>query len=847
MSKMLKAALKYESLGLSVHWLRATKNPRLFKAPAGSKDWASAPRKSSEVLERSFVKGAGVGVKPGHQSVLNGEYLYVIDVDIRDDSYEAAAIEALEHFVPSDWRQRFPRVKSGSASKSFHLYFTSSQELRKLTVACSKQKLKFTDPDGKSRYRNAWEIDVCGNGKQVVMPPTIHRETGERYRWEQEFNYNALRLGLNPSMPDKTVSSWVKYERDIKEGVADQLPLGLSIEEATELVMSLPTSWSDDRDTWLSVGMALSHEFGRDGAGYEIWEEFSRRSIKFDDEDQDVIWKSFKNKGRVTTMASIKHYVSQVLTIEGFAQMARDMDELGIEEVDDDPTAPSNIVNRKGSPATHWGETDKLEVETSNVTGTQNRDSNAVKPNNTAKKKKRKKKETSDAPTLPSFMQKLNDKHAIVDLNGKTRVINKDSPKIAFQTVADFHLFYANYLLPGAGEKMVAASTLWMKHPSRETYKGVDFRPNNVGLRDNYLNMWRGWGVEPVEGDTSLFTDHLREVICSGNQDHYEYLMGWLAHMFQCPERKPGVALVLRSAEGTGKDTMGVVLKSLLGELCTNITDPKHGLGQYNSLTTNKLLINIQELAWAGDKKNAGLLKALITSEEMSVEPKGVDPYPISSCCRVMMSSNEDWVIPASKEARRFFVLDVSDSKRGDVEYFDRLYTWIKSANAPAEVLNLLLNWDLSNFNVLKFPRTKALNDQKLLSLTGVDAYLKHLVDAGPEGITTCDFYCAGDIKESGVSELELLDGYMLNRARMQKKSVYVTPKELFNDYQKFVRESGYYSKAGTYTSFRKELLENRDKVFTMCKRRLDFGRPWVVRISSWKKFRELVDKIHDQ
>lgn len=51
----------------------------------------------------------------------------------------------------------------------------------------------------------------------------------------------------------------------------------------------------DDRGTWLKVGMAL-HSLGWGEDAYNIWEDWSRRSDKFDGEDQAKTWASFERE-----------------------------------------------------------------------------------------------------------------------------------------------------------------------------------------------------------------------------------------------------------------------------------------------------------------------------------------------------------------------------------------------------------------------------------------------------------------------------------------------------------------------------------------------------------------------
>jgi hypothetical protein len=52
---------------------------------------------------------------------------------------------------------------------------------------------------------------------------------------------------------------------------------------------------ADDRDLWVQCGMALKDHLG--DAGRQLWDDWSRRSDKYNERDQDRTWKSFKRNG----------------------------------------------------------------------------------------------------------------------------------------------------------------------------------------------------------------------------------------------------------------------------------------------------------------------------------------------------------------------------------------------------------------------------------------------------------------------------------------------------------------------------------------------------------------------
>ena len=71
--------------------------------------------------------------------------------------------------------------------------------------------------------------------------------------------------------------------------------------KAGELLQRIP---ADDRDVWIRVGMILKNEGG--GAGRKLWDEWSKRSAKFDEQGQDRTWASFEVPNQLH-MGSLVH------------------------------------------------------------------------------------------------------------------------------------------------------------------------------------------------------------------------------------------------------------------------------------------------------------------------------------------------------------------------------------------------------------------------------------------------------------------------------------------------------------------------------------------------------------
>ncbi|MCA2012903.1 DUF5906 domain-containing protein [Cereibacter sphaeroides] len=333
----------------------------------------------------------------------------------------------------------------------------------------------------------------------------------------------------------------------------------------------------------------------------------------------------------------------------------------------------------------------------------------------------------------------LNRDHAAVMIGGKFRIIVEKGNGYAVFPPDELHKLNANNRVKVPGERRTEPVTsAWMRHPSRRTYQGgLVFNPKDTPT--SAYNIWRGWAVLP-EPDAScdLFLSHVRDVICGGGEREYRWLLGWMAHLVQRPEQKPGTAVVLRGIKGAGKDSVGYYLGALAGRRhYVKIAQPEHLTGRFNAHLENGLLLHLEEGFWAGDKAGGGVLKNLITCPTLQIERKGIDPYEIEHFARLLITSNEDWVVPATPGERRYFVLDVSPARAKDTAYFDAIWNEHATGGAGA-LLHLLQNYDLSGFDVRNPPETAGLTRQKVEGLRNVEAFWFECLSEG--GLSTDEF-----------------------------------------------------------------------------------------------------------
>ena len=324
----------------------------------------------------------------------------------------------------------------------------------------------------------------------------------------------------------------------------------------------------------------------------------------------------------------------------------------------------------------------------------------------------------------------LNAAHAVIMVGGKCLVMNEfeepifNRPDISFSSVNDFKNWYRNkkiYSTDDYGNRVVKSlAGEWLDSPLRRQYEGIVFEPNQSS--NNYYNLWKGFAIKPKKGNWAIFQDHLYEVVCNGNDDYMEYLLSWMANLVQNPGgERPGVSVVLRGNRGTGKGLFVSNFGHIFGVHFLHITNSKHLTGSFNNHLKNCLLLFADEAFWAGDKSLEGVLKGLITEKIMMIEPKGKDPFMIKNHLHCIMASNNQWVVPAGIEERRFMVLDVSNKRIGDRKYFDSVFDLMDNGGREAMLYDLL-NHPI-NIDLRTAPRTEGLFGQISKSFDSVQSF----------------------------------------------------------------------------------------------------------------------------
>jgi len=249
------SATNYSDLGWLVFpCLPKTKNPM---TPNGFYD-ATTER---ETISRWFNgKKPNIAVRTGRESKV-----FILDVDNKPEANKYGSHELEQLIAEHGDLPETPTQKTGGGMQYFFRY---PDNLNDGDYIISKENAV------------ARGLDTRGDGGYTMLPPSVH-PNGKPYEWFIELSPWEVPLADPPE--------WLLQKIIRSKAPAKETPPTKSAEEtATDLLkaqQALKTIPADDHDTWLNIGMAL-HSTAAGELAYQIWDEWSRKSAKYDSKDQ---------------------------------------------------------------------------------------------------------------------------------------------------------------------------------------------------------------------------------------------------------------------------------------------------------------------------------------------------------------------------------------------------------------------------------------------------------------------------------------------------------------------------------------------------------------------------------
>ena len=275
----------------------------------------------------------------------------------------------------------------------------------------------------------------------------------------------------------------------------------------------------------------------------------------------------------------------------------------------------------------------------------------------------------------------------------------------------------------------------WVQDPEKREYFRIDFHPSLEGCPKGVFNTFKGFAYknyhevdfEEKEDAIELFKKQISILV--NHEEHVkEYFINYFAHMFQKPTEIPGVALILKSDEGWGKDLLTDLLAKLLGEdLMLKTEDMGLIFDKFNGSIKNKMLIHLNELTAKDGFGNKDSLKGKITAPFLNIQEKGKETYKQANYARWIAATNNLTPIEVKADSRRFVIVQ-ADPVKPSSNHFDAFIKMMKDKDSLFTIMEYLMNVDLSNFKVRDIPHTEIAKNMKYRNTAFIYFFMKELV-----------------------------------------------------------------------------------------------------------------------
>jgi len=325
--------------------------------------------------------------------------------------------------------------------------------------------------------------------------------------------------------------------------------------------------------------------------------------------------------------------------------------------------------------------------------------------------------------------------------------------------------FYMKYIFKITTDKKtekINPFDVWLSSEDRKNVDKIVFNPlNNHSI--NEFNIWRGFEIKNTNeynlDNISDWLNHIRHIWADDDENTYEYILNWFAKILQTPHKKNNICLVLHSVEGVGKSIILDMIGKIIGtKYYYSTSNLKHIIGDFNGDAEGKILVNLNETNWGGDKKMVGSFKEFITDSTIVINKKNKNSYTINNFSNTIITTNEDWIVNINNNDRRFNLRECKNVKY-DPSYYKQI------AKTPLqEIANFLYNRDITNYDSRVFEKSELHAEQIIQNLNSVEVFYGNLITG------EIDYSFELDDEDCPVSKSDIYDLYKSNLTKNERQ-----------------------------------------------------------------------------
>jgi hypothetical protein len=277
---------------------------------------------------------------------------------------------------------------------------------------------------------------------------------------------------------------------------------------------------------------------------------------------------------------------------------------------------------------------------------------------------------------------------------------------------------------------------MWLKDSNMRSYDDVEVIPPPLECPSNIFNLWTGFAMEKIENYENdeeaieFFKKHFK-IMCNHDEVVTDYILNWVGQMIQYPAIKSGIVPTFIAKQGAGKGSIFNLLEKLIGKSKTlhSETPSQHVWGKFNGLMTDALLVNLDELKKKEFNGSDDVYKSLVTEPSIVINQKGQKQKTINSFHRLLNTTNNGDALYFPADNRRDVVILSSNELIGNVEYFNKFYSYLDNVDAMKSVFEYFKSIpNLDKFRNIKKPKTKYQQNMEDETIDPIELWLRDYI-----------------------------------------------------------------------------------------------------------------------
>lgn len=268
----------------------------------------------------------------------------------------------------------------------------------------------------------------------------------------------------------------------------------------------------------------------------------------------------------------------------------------------------------------------------------------------------------------------------------------------------------------------------WIDWPQRRECHDAVYRNPTENCSPREFNTFGGWLITRElarqfgsgKPDGERVRQFIKDHWCRGDQEVFEFVEKWLAHLVQRPLIKTRSDLRLNGPPGCGKSVLvaEVIADGIGQHNFYQPSSPDEIVGQFNGNCERKGLIFIDEMV-AEKKESQAKIKRFATEKRVSFNQKFEPVHVGENTWLTIFSSNDVHHSFADPGERRQQILMCTDGmSKWELEEKNQI---IKACRFS--VFNWLYNVDITGFDPSLVVRTRGLTEQQILSMSKVHSW----------------------------------------------------------------------------------------------------------------------------